>query len=132
MDDRDGEVVCIQCGTKLNRTDMLCWRCGSRRLEVVGGALLALRSIDEGDTKGELLATFYGGGKFWVSCTHSPRRCHYCNGMCCGTTGNSGFPNPGGSYDPNDNRTRCLKCWRIARPGQLIDWKCSANPTFFD
>lgn len=46
-DSRDGEVVCHRCDTHLNRTDHLCWRCGSEKLDIVGNELKSLMAIRE-------------------------------------------------------------------------------------
>lgn len=43
----DGEVRCMACGAALTLLDQNCWRCGSKKLEVVD-VILALDETQEG------------------------------------------------------------------------------------
>jgi hypothetical protein len=56
-DPRDGEVLCSRCQKRLNRTDRLCWSCGSEKLTIVGAELLSLQALRDEPINQELIST---------------------------------------------------------------------------
>jgi hypothetical protein len=61
-DPRDGEIICAQCRTQLNRTDLNCWRCGGKRLNPVSIEMTAMRAAvdSEGISPKEGFAALFG------------------------------------------------------------------------
>lgn len=104
MDTRDGEVLCesgsCRGWTKLNRTDTVCWRCGSRTHLVVKSQELALtRALGE---QGERVmipgprprgldqhaAQDFADYTAWrnLGCTHIITPCLRCGRVSCSET----------------------------------------------